>query len=287
MNWAYRMALYLYERDLLRFVPWRFLRTYVYPLTVRGEKQPFEAARFFDSYYRTLGRGEFSDRITIGPNVKPLHARYHYNAVENSIIRALLRCPVKARPAVFDLGSGAGHWIDFYRQTLDASYVCGLDVSQVCVERLKEKYRGMDGVSVLAGDIADASFRLDRRFDVVNAIGVVFHIVEDELWLRALVNLRELLADGGVMLVGGEFGLVTQNVQFHSTDEFDDYPQALRLAPVRPVRVNKRLRSLRRWRRAARTAGLEVRALIKTANVAEIVTPENNVLVLGRRPARP
>lgn len=283
MNWAHRLALYLYEKDLLRLLPWRFLRAYVYPLTVRGKKQPFEAARFFDSYYGALARREFSDRITIGPNVKPLHAKYHYNAVENSIIRALLRVPVREHPAVFDLGSGAGHWIEFYRQTFGASPVVGLDISKVCADRLREKYAGAHDVSIIAGDITDPAFRVGRKFDIVNAIGVVFHIVEDRLWLQALVNMRDLLTEDGVMIVGGEFGMITQNVQFHSMDEFDDYAEAIRRSSGAPLRINKRLRSLWRWKQAAKEAGLEVRDVVRTANVREVLTPENHVMVLGRR----
>jgi trans-aconitate methyltransferase len=281
MNWAYRLALYLHEKNLLRFLPWRFLRTYIYPLTVRGAATPYHPARFFDSYYRAAGT-EFSDRVTIGPAVSELHSRFHYNCVESSIIRALLRCRVRQNPAVFDLGSGAGHWIDFYRGALGASRICGLDISQVCVASLRSRYFNVPGISVLQGDIAQDGFRLDQRFDIVNAIGVVFHIVDDELWLRALANLRALLENDGVMIVGGHFGWITRNVQFHASDEFEDV-QGMR-KPFAPgeARVNKRIRSLRRWKKAARSAGLRVKFVVRTANVAEIVTPENNILVLER-----
>ncbi len=162
MNWGYRTALYLYKRNLLRFLPWRFLRAYVYQITVRGAKKPYQAAHYFDSYYKSTG-AEFSDRITIGPAVKALHSRFHYNCVENSIIRALLRCEVKERPAVFDLGSGAGHWIDFYLDAFGATAVCGLEVSKVCATMLRDKYARADSVSILDGDISDGAFRLDRN----------------------------------------------------------------------------------------------------------------------------
>jgi trans-aconitate methyltransferase len=280
VNWAYRLALHLHRRNLLRFFPWRFLKAYVYPMTVRGTKRPYEAARYFDSYYTAAG--ELTDRITIGPAVSELHSRYHYNAVENAIIRGLLRCRVKERPAVFDLGSGAGHWIDFYRSTFAASYLCGLDISKACADRLRAKYAGTEGVAIVHGDITQRAFSLERKFDIVNAIGVVFHIVDDELWLQALVNLRELLHDDGVMVVGGEFGWITQNVQFHAADEFATLQEMRRAPAGGEVRVNKRIRSLARWKRAARAAGLRVKVLIRTANAAEIVTPENNVLVLER-----
>jgi trans-aconitate methyltransferase len=280
MNWAYRLALYLHGKNLLRFFPWRFLKAYVYPITVRGTKQPYQAARYFDSYYRAAG--EISDRITIGPAVSAQHSRYHYNCVENSIIRALLRCRVKKQPVVFDLGSGAGHWIDFYRDTFAAPYVCGLDISKVCADSLRRKYLHAGSVSIVEADITDPSFRLDRKFDIVNAIGVVFHIVDDALWLRALANMRDLLSDDSLMIVGGQFGMITQNVQFHAHDEFASLEDMRRSPGGGQVRINKRIRSLGRWKKAARTVGLRVKVLVRTANVSEIVTPENNVMVLER-----
>lgn len=286
MNWAYRIALYLYKKNLLRFFPWRFLRAYVYPITVRGTKKLYQAARYFDSYYKAVTGEEFSDRMTIGPAVNPLHSKYHYNSVENSIIRGLLRCQVRQHPAVFDLGSGAGHWIDFYRNTFGALYVCGLDISKTCVEKLRNRYVQTDDVSIVEGDITDRSFRLDQKFDIVNAIGVVFHIVDDRLWVQALINMRDLLNGDGLMIVGGQFGMITQNVQFHSTDEFENLEEMRRSSAGREVRINKRIRSLRRWKKAARMAGLRVKLLIRTPNVSEILTPENNVMLLERQRSR-
>jgi SAM-dependent methyltransferase len=287
MNWAYRLALYLYEKRLLRFLPWRFLKAHVYPVTVRGTRKHYDAARYFESYYRAVPSAEFSDRMTIGPAVAPLHAKFHYNAVENSIIRGLLRCEVKERPAVLDLGSGAGHWIEFYLDTFGASHVCGLDISKACVDRLRDKYAHTDRVAIMEGDMTAEPVWFDRRFDIVNAIGVVFHIVDDTLWLRALGNMRSLLSDDGLIVIGGEFGMFTANVQFHAADEFQTL-EAMRQAPVGgEVRVNKRIRSLRRWKKAARVAGLRVKRVIRTSNSSDIVTPENNVMVLEREGSGP
>src|SRR5207237_8170227 len=144
---------------------------------------------------------------------------------------------------------------------------------RACAERLRAKYAGIDGVAIEHGDISDPAFRLERKFDVVNAIGVVFHIVDDARWLQALVNLRKLLTHDGVLVVGGEFGWLTQHVQFHSSDAFDSLEDMRRPFGAQ-VRINKRIRSLARWKKAARAAGLRVKLLVRTANVAEIVTPE-------------
>ncbi len=286
MNWARRIALWLNEKNLLRFVPWRFLKAYVYPLTVRGRKKPYEAARYFESYYQAVSRDEFSDRITIGPAVKPLHSVYHYNSVENSIVRGLLRCRIRQNPTIFDVGSGAGHWIDFYLNSLSASSVTGLEISKTCIDKLRRKYEHADAISIAEGDVTDVSSLPGRTFDIVNAIGVIFHIVDDKLWEQALTNMRGLLNDDGLIIVGGQFGMITQNVQFHSTDRFDDLEELQRSPAAGDVRINKRIRSLRRWKKAARKTGLCVKCVIRTPNAPEILTPENNVLVLERRRRR-
>ena len=280
MNWAYRLALYLYEKRLLRFVPWRFLKAHVYPITSRGKRKNYHPARYFESYYKAAAAEEFSERITIGPAIDPLHSKFHYNAVENSIIRGLLRCQVKDNPAVLDLGSGAGHWIEFYLSTFGARHVCGLDISKTCVDKLREKYAHSDRVAIVEGDLTDKSFCVDRKFDIVNAIGVVFHIVDDGLWLQALINMRSLLNDDGLLIVGGQFGMFTGDVQFHAADEFESLEEVRRSPAGGEVRVNERIRSLSRWKKAARMDGLRVKLVIRTPNFSDILTPENNVMVL-------
>jgi hypothetical protein len=271
---------WMMEKNLLRFVPWRFLRQVVYPLTVRGPKKPYEAARFFDSYYRMVGEDEFSDRITLGPTMPPLHARYHYNLIENSIIQSLHHRSLPERPVVLDLGSGAGHWIDFYRNTFDASHVVGLEISAACAASLRAKYGDREEVTIVEGDIADDAFALDRTFDLINAVGVMFHIVDDEMWERTLVKFRKALIPDGFIVVGGQFGWFTRNVQFHATDDFDKMEDLIGKSERGDVSINKRTRSYRRWKRAAGRAGLRVARLIRTRNVNEMITAENNILLL-------
>jgi hypothetical protein len=173
VNWVYRIALWLQESNLIRFLPWRFLKAYVYAITVRGRKNPYEAEPFFESYYRMVSSEEFSDRITILPTANPLHSKYEYNSVENSIIRGLLHWQVTKKPAVLDVDSGAGHWIDFYLNTFGAIDVCVLELSKTCADQFRKKYVHTDSVSIIEGDNTDKSSCLDHKFDIVNAIGVV------------------------------------------------------------------------------------------------------------------
>jgi SAM-dependent methyltransferase len=257
----------------------KFVKHYVKPGRVEGPQVPYDAKRFFESWHQASPES-LSDADTIASGRSALATRFHYNAVENSIIECLAARPLPSSLRVLDVGSGAGHWIDFYLEIFGAEEVVGLEISEPALRALERRYANSPGVTVVEADVAGPDFALRREFDVVNAIGVMFHIVEDERWERAVAALGRHLAPGGALVVGGQFGLVTRNVQFHRTDEFSSWEE-FRAASSQTALVNKRIRSLRRWRRCARRAGLRVECLRRTRQSASLETPENNVLVLA------
>ena len=75
----------------------------------------------------------------------------------------------------------------------------------------------------------------DDAFDVVNAIGVMFHIVDDERWKMAIGNIGRYLRKGGVAIIGGDFGPNTEELG-----------------------VMRRTRSLALWESTLEEFGLEV-----------------------------
>jgi len=263
-------------------VPRHFVNT---GLRRYANQVPYDPKRFFDSFYGAATEGELDDRYTVSPDVDPVDAKYHYNAVENSIILALkrFRPQLSTVARVLDIGSGSGHWIDFYRSYYRPSAIYGVDIAQPAVEFLEAKYAESSDVTVICADVTDDGFHLDGTFQLINAIGVLFHIVEDAKWRTALRNLAACLSTDGIMLVGGQFGLTTQNVQAHKTDDFESWDE-VRESTAPSVRVNKRLRSLGTWKAAASEAGLVVRGLQLTKRQQAVGTPENNVLIVSRRP---
>jgi SAM-dependent methyltransferase len=242
----------------------------------------YDAERYFDSKYNVIFEEEFSDRVTISPDYDLLAARHHYNSVENGIIEHLAAHRPRTHPAILDVGSGAGHWIDFFRELFDPSLVVGIELSERCADELRRKYADEPAVAVVEDDVSRAGLRLDRRFDVIVAIGVMFHIVDDDAWQRAVSNLAGHLSDEGTIVVGGQFGLATRDIGFAPCTEFSTWTE-LQEAEGAATLVKMRIRSLRHWRRCARRNGLQVSGIKRTPKRRMIAAPENNLLFLTAR----
>jgi hypothetical protein len=159
-------------------------------------------------------------------------------------------------------------------------------------EFLRRKYAGQPPVTILKADVVedDIAPQVGGPVDYVSAIGVMFHIVEDARWERAVANLAAVLKPGGLMFVGGDFGPRTRDVQFHAVDRFESWSEHGRaFAADGAHRVNKRVRSLAAWHELASRRGLEIVDLVRADREPGIMTPENDLLVLHRRslPSRP
>lgn len=255
-------------------------------MNIKAKKKEYDAKSFFESWH--LSSTEFSDRMTISPTFSRLGAKYHYNIVENSIIEFFYDLDLSEDLSVLDIGAGAGHWIDFYRETFNATYCMGIDISEPLVLKLSEKYLDQENVEILVNDISTDDFNLSRKFQIINAVGVLFHIVNDSKWLTALENLKGCLEDNGLIIVGGQFGLTTDDVQFCKVDKFKSWKERkdawdkFSNTDTEEVLVNKRVRSLMDWQQASNQCGLEIIDVIRANKRKEIKTPENNILVLKK-----
>ncbi len=83
-------------------------------------------------------------------------------------------------------------------------------------------------------------------------------------------------------MVGGQFGWLTQNVQFHDKDEFGNWDETVQVSEDR-VRVNKRIRSLKYWKRGTKNAGLTLVVRKKNSKRIGGEGPERNLLLLRHR----
>ena len=224
--------------------------------------QEYEASNFWNTSVYLHG---ISDRQTIDPNQSPYSSKYHYCSVEMQILKHLYNnCIETEKSSVLDIGSGSGHWIEFYK-SLDAVKISGIDISETSIDYLNQKYSNDLKISFYKGKAVEIINQIQESFEIVNAIGIMFHIVDDKEWLETINKISMKIPKNGIFVVGGHFGFLNGlNVQI------DQYGK-----------INKRLRSKFVWKRALKKAGFSTIKIYKNNAYLWIkdTIPENNVLI--------
>ena len=103
------------------FKIWRgIIRTHLFG----GRYSTFIDRDWWNDYYETAN---IDDAHTVEPEKGLYPTLVHYNGVENIILSHLFNNGITVSgSSVLDIGSGAGHWIDFYSK-LGAARVHGVD----------------------------------------------------------------------------------------------------------------------------------------------------------------
>jgi 2-polyprenyl-3-methyl-5-hydroxy-6-metoxy-1,4-benzoquinol methylase len=256
-----------------------YLRPKIYfAREMRTQLQDFEdynPSEYWESYYKTADN--LTDEATITPDeAEKLSSTYHYNQVENRIIEGLSgEIEDLEECKALDIGSGAGHWVNFWH-TLGVERATGLEISEVAVEKLKDKFEDKQNIEIRRGDIGSKGLGdKNNSFELVSAIGVLFHLVDDDRWERAIENISSYTRKGGFVFIGGEFGRLSLYSQFHGSDKFRSNNDRLEGDSL----TNKKKRSLRVWRKTLKKYGLEVIGVKRSKTPKNINTPENNVLI--------
>jgi SAM-dependent methyltransferase len=105
--------------------------------------------------------------------------------------------------SALDVGSGTGVNVERWRE-LGVSEIVGSDIAQVAVDRLAERYPSMRFVRFELGSALPDELR-GRRFGAISAMEVLFHVLDDEAYRRALASLFDLLAPGGLLVFSENF----------------------------------------------------------------------------------
>jgi SAM-dependent methyltransferase len=103
---------------------------------------------------------------------------------------------------VLDVGSGTGFYIELWRM-LGARKIVGIDLTEISVKRLRNKYPDCDFYQINIG--AELTPLANHKFDVISAFDVLYHIIDDETYDKAIHNLFSLLKPGGVLLLSENF----------------------------------------------------------------------------------
>ncbi len=161
--------------------------------TATGSFQPRE-------YWSNLVSGDGS-LANVGHRALGEYNRYAYPLRLDGLSRALDGLvPPAAR--VFDAGFGEGVYLDYWKAR-GAGQVSGLDFSARAVESARQRHPGFQ---LRQGDLSSgddlAGF---GKHDVVHAVDVLYHIVEDLKWAAAISNLVSLVDRNGVFVCSDKF----------------------------------------------------------------------------------
>ena len=124
--------------------------------------------------------------------------RWMYRVRRRVFIRAA-RPLVSAAPdpTALDVGAGTGFYTRLWIEL--GARPTASDLTTVAVERLSQLHPGMEVVKM---DVTAEQGVLDgRSFHLVSAMDVLFHILDDAAYERAIANLRSLVKPGGHLII--------------------------------------------------------------------------------------
>jgi len=115
--------------------------------------------------------------------------------------------------SAIDIGSGVGFYIDFIKKR-GATKIVGVDISQTSIDYLKNNFPDCD---FYKADISDIDLKLPGKFDVLIAISILFHIVDDMKFAQAIQNIGNLVKPRGFAILSDTFSPPLFNPASHVT----------------------------------------------------------------------
>ncbi|MBN1147478.1 MAG: class I SAM-dependent methyltransferase [Anaerolineales bacterium] len=135
---------------------------------------------------------------------------------------------------VLDVGSGTGFYINYF-QRREAGSLFGLDLAQTSVDFLKREY---PSGAFRVADISDPTLPFNDSFDIISAISVLYHILNDKHFQQALHNLCSLLAVNGYLFITDSFKTPILPTARHAhMRTYEEYQSILKSHGVKVIEI--------------------------------------------------
>jgi len=158
----------------------------------------FDAAKYWENRlnenYNLHGVGF----IGHGPAYNDFMYRVRKKVFHKTISKTI---SISKEKSVLDIGSGTGFYIRCWEET-GLKDIEGSDITQVAVEQLTKNF---PTYSFQQLDIGSNTFPHNKKYDIISAFDVLFHIVDDEAFERSVANISSLLKPGGKFIVSDNF----------------------------------------------------------------------------------
>lgn len=121
---------------------------------------------------------------------------------------------------VLDVGPGLGYFVQRYIDW-GAAHVTGLDITQISVQTLS---RAFPQHTFVQGDISSEILPLGGDYDVVSALHVIYHIIDDRKFKKAIENMCMYVSQGGhLILVDSYRGSLLPTARHARLRNLNDY----------------------------------------------------------------
>ena len=221
---------------------------------------------FWDNIFYKNNENYIEHKHTIYHNCPDKNAFFHYQTTSNLIYLILIKYKINLEEKnILDIGSGSGYWIDLYNNLFNNINIIGIDISKKIIDILNKKYDKDINIEIINNDILN--FDLKKKFFLINAIGVMFHIVDDNEFENSIKNISKIILNNGYLIIGGEFG--NENKYLNFIDE-----------NRKPI---KKIRSLQFWEKILNKYKLKI--IKKYLNNCRnfIHSPQNNILFIQKQ----
>jgi SAM-dependent methyltransferase len=139
---------------------------------------------------------------------------------------------------VLDVGAGSGRWVRYFLQRFAPASFLGVDFTQASVDLLSKRYlSGPTATSFRLADITEPELDLNRKFDLINVMNVLFHIPEADRITHAMRNLAAHLAPEGRIVTTEYLPRQTMRTSWMLVRSRYDFEAAAEAAGLRIVAV--------------------------------------------------
>ena len=180
----------------------------------------FDAQRYWDERLSTNPNLAGVGYQSLGEGYNQWLYRIKGKVIGRSV-RALDFDPAEAD--VFDIGSGVGSIIALWK-SMGARSITGSDFAPSAVEVLRRKFPDYEHYQLDIGVELPSGIGRER-FDMVSAIDVLYHIVDDVPYAQAFANVAQMLKAGGYFVFSENFlhseAMGTEHVVSRSLKEIE------------------------------------------------------------------
>lgn len=149
-----------------------------------------------------------------------------YNVRKKVFLKKLTKLNLDTKNMdVLDIGSGSGFYISLWIDH-GVKSIMGSDITSVSVKNLKKMYPKNDFLEM---DISDDVIPITKKFHIISAFDMLFHIVDDDKYSKAIKNIFDMLHPGGFFIFSENF-IHTDSLhnQYQTTRSINDITRVIK-----------------------------------------------------------